>query len=54
MVELALRPREMRRVARRRIVLLTFDTEESDFWLTRDYFPQILVDDRKIMPRLND
>ena len=46
--------REMRRVARRRIVLLTFDAETSDFWLTRDYFPEISADDRRIMPRLGD
>src|SRR5262245_45807944 len=32
--------REMRRVARCRIVLLTFDVDTSDFWLTRDYFPE--------------
>jgi SAM-dependent methyltransferase len=46
--------REMRRVARRRIVLLTFDTEASDFWLTRDYFPEVIADDRRIMPSLSD
>jgi SAM-dependent methyltransferase len=46
--------REMRRVARRRIVLLTFDTEASDFWLTRDYFPEVMADDRRIMPSLRD
>src|SRR5665213_2459152 len=28
---------ELRRVARHRIVLLTFDFEASNFWLTRDY-----------------
>lgn len=44
--------REMRRVARQRIVLLTFDVEASDFWLTRDYFPEIMALDRKVMPRL--
>lgn len=44
--------REMRRVARRRVVLLTFDTEASDFWLTRDYFPEIADHDRRIMPKL--
>jgi SAM-dependent methyltransferase len=44
--------REMRRVARRRIVLLTFDAEASDFWLTRDYFPALNELDRKIMPPL--
>lgn len=46
--------REMRRVARRRIVLLTFDTEASDFWLTRDYFPALMALDRRIMPKLVD
>ncbi len=46
--------RELRRVARRRIVLLTFDAETSDFWLARDYFPDILDNDRRIMPRLGD
>jgi len=46
--------REMRRVARRRIVLLTFDPEACDFWLTRDYFPEMLADDRRIMPNLGD
>lgn len=42
--------REMRRVARRRTVLLTFDAEASDFWLTRDYFPELMTLDRRIMP----
>jgi SAM-dependent methyltransferase len=46
--------REMRRVARRRIVLLTFDTEASDFWLTRDYFPELMALDRQIMPPLEE
>ena len=41
---------EMRRVARHRIVLLTFDAEASNFWLTRDYFPEILAMDRRVMP----
>ena len=45
---------ELRRVARRRVVLLTFDAETSDFWLTRDYFPALGELDRKIMPRLAD
>ena len=44
--------REMRRVARRRIVLVTFDAEASDFWLTRDYFPELMTLDRQIMPKL--
>jgi SAM-dependent methyltransferase len=46
--------REMRRVARRRIVLLTFDIEVSDFWLTRDYFPGLMTLDRQIMPKLSE
>jgi hypothetical protein len=46
--------REMRRVARRRIVLLTFDAEASDFWLTRDYFPTLNTLDRRIMPPLRE
>ncbi len=46
--------REMRRVARDRIVLLTFDVDESDFWLSRDYFPGLMALDQKIMPRLSD
>ncbi|MGD9815365.1 MAG: methyltransferase domain-containing protein [Hyphomonadaceae bacterium] len=46
--------REMRRVARRRIVLLTFDVEASDFWLTQDYFPELAELDRRIMPKLSD
>lgn len=46
--------REMRRVARRRIVLLTFDADAADFWLMRDYFPEMIVEDRRIMPGLSD
>ena len=45
---------EMRRVALRRIVLLTFDAEASDFWLTRDYFPDLTALDRRIMPTLDE
>jgi ubiquinone/menaquinone biosynthesis C-methylase UbiE len=44
---------EMRRVARKRIVLFTWDPEfESDFWLTRDYFPAILQLDRPRFPTM--
>jgi SAM-dependent methyltransferase len=45
--------RELKRVARQRIVLLTFDVEASDFWLTRDYFPALAELDRAIMPPLD-
>jgi len=44
--------RELRRIARQRIVLLTFDIDASEFWLTRDYFPALAELDRKIMPPL--
>lgn len=42
--------RELVRVARRRVVLFTFDGTHPGFWLTQDYFPQFLVEDRRIMP----
>jgi SAM-dependent methyltransferase len=42
---------EMRRVARCRIVVLTFDIEASNFWLS-DYFPELKLDSR-IMPSLD-
>ncbi len=45
--------RELKRVARQRIVLFTFDVEASDFWLTRDYFPALAALDRQIMPPLD-
>lgn len=44
--------REMRRVARR-VVLLTFDVEASEFWLTHDYIPALAELDRASMPRLD-
>jgi SAM-dependent methyltransferase len=44
--------RELRRVARQRIVLLTFANGAADFWLTRDYFPELVALDRQIMPSL--
>ena len=43
---------EMCRVARERVVLLTWDPEHSGFWLVRDYFPEILEIDRPIFPSL--
>ena len=46
--------REMRRVARRRVVLLTFDADGSWFWLTADYFPEIVKLDEGRMPRLSE
>ncbi|HET7461493.1 MAG TPA: class I SAM-dependent methyltransferase [Longimicrobium sp.] len=37
---------EMRRVARRRVVILTWDPDDPGFWLTTDYFPTIVPTDR--------
>jgi SAM-dependent methyltransferase len=42
---------ELRRVARRRVVILTFDTSVGGFWLT-DYFPEILQIDAETMPAM--
>ena len=45
---------EMMRVARERVVVLTWDPQHSGFWLVREYFPQIAEIDRAIFPRLDD
>jgi len=43
--------REMRRISRRRIVLLTLDAEAaSETWLIKDYFPEAGSMDRDVMP----
>lgn len=42
---------ELLRVARRRVVILTWDPEFEGFWLT-DYFPDILAIDAAIFPTL--
>jgi SAM-dependent methyltransferase len=47
--------RELQRVARERVVLLVFDPDHTgyaDFWLVKDYFPEIPVYDRKIAPSI--
>ncbi|GAA0464552.1 hypothetical protein GCM10009096_01300 [Parasphingorhabdus litoris] len=44
--------REMRRVARRRAVILTFDPDAAYFWLA-DYIPDIITLDQPIMPKLD-
>lgn len=43
--------RELRRAARRRVVILTWDPAAPGFWLT-DYLPEILDVDRLIFPSL--
>tara|TARA_R110001599_G_scaffold115128_3_gene281492 strand:+ start:1098 stop:1847 length:750 start_codon:yes stop_codon:yes gene_type:complete len=42
---------EMRRVAKGRLVILTFDPESPYFWLA-DYIPEIIAIDQPIMPKL--
>lgn len=43
---------ELRRIARKTVVILTFDTSVGGFWLT-DYFPEILEVDQRIMPAVS-
>ncbi len=43
---------EMARVARKRIVIVTWDPEESNFWLIKDYFPEIAEIDRQSCPSI--
>lgn len=41
---------EMVRVARKRIVVMTYFAGAAPFWLTDDYFPEITANDCKIFP----
>ena len=45
---------ELVRVARRRVVIVTWDPASSGFWLTEDYFPSILTIDRPIFSTMNE
>jgi len=45
---------ELARVARRRVVVVTWDPSISGFWLADDYFPEIFETDRKIFPSIED
>jgi SAM-dependent methyltransferase len=45
---------EMRRVARERVVIFTWDPEHPGFWLVQDYFPEILDMDRPLFPSLRE
>jgi SAM-dependent methyltransferase len=45
---------EMARVARDRVVILTWDPAMPGFWLTEDYFPAIFVVDRPIFPTMDE
>jgi SAM-dependent methyltransferase len=44
---------ELQRVARRRVVILTFDPYGPELWLT-DYFPEIPEVDRRAIPPLTE
>ena len=43
---------ECARIARRRMVLLTWDPDAEPFWLLRDYFPELIDIDRQQFPRI--
>ncbi|WP_437668908.1 class I SAM-dependent methyltransferase [Sorangium sp. So ce131] len=45
--------REMRRVAPR-IVILTWDSSSGGFWLTQDYFPELITLDRALFPAIEE
>lgn len=42
--------REMARVARKHAVILTWVPDVAEFWLTEEYFPEILAYDRTVFP----
>jgi SAM-dependent methyltransferase len=44
---------ELARVARRKVVLFTWDPDSEGFWL-RDYLPEMLAADRRRFPRLDE
>jgi SAM-dependent methyltransferase len=46
--------RELARVARQRVVTLTWDPGFGGFWLVDDYFPEIVEIDRRIFPTLDE
>jgi SAM-dependent methyltransferase len=43
---------ECARVAKDRVVILTWDPDADGFWLVKDYFPEILAIDRRIFPSM--
>lgn len=43
---------ECARVARKRVVLLTWDAASDGFWLVQDYFPEFLEIDRQRFPAM--
>jgi len=45
---------ELGRVARQRVVVVTWDPSSSGFWLVDDYFPDLIDIDRRIFPTMED
>jgi SAM-dependent methyltransferase len=45
---------ECARVARDRVVILTWDPASTGFWLVQEYFPDLLAVDREIFPSITD
>lgn len=45
---------ELARVARQRVVVVTWDPSSSGFWLVDDYFPDLIDIDRRIFPTMDD
>jgi SAM-dependent methyltransferase len=45
---------ELARVVRDRVVVLTWDPSSVGFWLTEDYFPEIVAIDRRIFPTMEE
>jgi SAM-dependent methyltransferase len=45
---------ELRRVARERVVILTWDPDGARFWLMDEYFPEIMEADRLIFPSIEE
>lgn len=45
---------ELARVARRRVVVVTWDPSSSGFWLVDDYFPEVIDIDRRLFPTIED
>jgi SAM-dependent methyltransferase len=43
---------ELARVARDRVVILTWDPEGPQFWLTREYFPELAAADHERFPTI--
>jgi len=45
---------ELARVARQRVVVVTWDPSSSGFWLSDHYFPDLVDIDRRIFPSIED